>query len=115
VQKVELTLMELDKYNAIKALADGKSNVKATALKIGRSTRTVNRLKREYISQGKKAFRHGNRGNKNNRKVSSAIERRIVNWFGQTGYQDMSVTQFTEHLSIDKHLDLSIETVRKIY
>lgn len=42
MRKVELTPMELDKYNAIKALVDGKSNVKATALKIGRSTRTVN-------------------------------------------------------------------------
>lgn len=106
--------MELDKYNAIKALVDGKSNVKATALKIGRSTRTVNWLKREYITNGKKAFRHGNRGNKNSRKVSSATERRIVNWFGQTGYQDMSVTHFTEHLRSDKQLDLSVETVRKI-
>lgn len=114
MRKVELTLMELDKYNAIKALVDGKSNVKATALKIGRSTRTVNRLKREYIANGKKAFRHGNRGNKNSRKVSSVTERRIINWFGETGYQDMSVTQFTEHLRSDKQLDLSIETVRKI-
>ncbi|NKN31010.1 ISNCY family transposase [Weissella cibaria] len=71
-------------------------------------------MKREYITNGKKAFRHGNRGNKNSRKVSSATERRIVNWFGQTGYQDMSVTHFTEHLRSDKQLDLSVETVRKI-
>lgn len=114
MRKVELTLMELDKYNAMKALVDGKSNVKATALKIGRSTRTVNRLKHEYIANGKKAFRHGNRRNKNSRKVSSATERRIANWFGQTGCQDMSVTHFTEHLRSDKQLDLSVETVRKI-
>jgi len=114
VRKVELTLMELDKYNAIKALVDGKSNVKATALKIGRSTRTVNRLKREYITNGKKAFRHGNRGNKNSRKISSATKHRIISLFGQTGYQDMSVTQFTEHLRSDKQLDFSVETVRKI-
>lgn len=111
MRKVELTLMELDKYNAMKALVDGKSNVKATALKIGRSTRTANRLKHEYIANGKKAFRHGN---KNSRKVSSATEHRIANWFGQTGCQDMSVTHFTEHLRSDKQLDLSVETVRKI-
>jgi hypothetical protein len=106
--------MELDKYNAIKALVDGKSNVKATALKIGRSTRTVNRLRREYVRHGKSAFRHGNRGNKNRRKVPAATEQRIIKWFGEPGYEDMSVTQFTEHLSSDKQLNLSVETVRKI-
>jgi transposase len=106
--------MEEDKYKAIKLLAEGKSSVKRTALRLGMSTRNVNRLLARYKVEGKSAFSHKNKLNKHAKKLNSTMTLKIVDNFLKFEYNSMSVTQYTEHLQKDFGIKLSIETVRKI-
>lgn len=64
LKRVDLRMNEQLKYEVIKSLVDHNGNKKAAALKLGCTTRHINRLIQKYKQNGKAAFIHGNRGRK---------------------------------------------------
>jgi len=64
MKRIDLRMNEQQKYEVIKSLVDHNGNKKAAAVKLGCTTRHINRLIKKYKEQGKQAFIHGNRGRK---------------------------------------------------
>lgn len=64
MKRIDLRMNEQLKYEVIKSLVDHNGNKKAAALKLGCTTRHINRLIQNYKKNGKAAFIHGNRGRK---------------------------------------------------
>lgn len=64
LKRIDLRMNEQQKYDVIKSLVEHNGNKKAAAVKLGCTTRHINRLIRKYKEQGKEAFVHGNRGRK---------------------------------------------------
>ena len=56
IRKVELTMNEQAKYEAIKKLSESGGNKKAVAIKLGCTLRHVNRMLKGYQAQGKAYF-----------------------------------------------------------
>ena len=46
-------------------------SISAAAIRLGRSTRTIYRLKKKYLELGDKCFMHQNRGRPSNRKATA--------------------------------------------
>ncbi|MDR0898756.1 MAG: ISNCY family transposase [Lactobacillaceae bacterium] len=115
MRKVELTSMEQDKYKAIKLLVENKSNIKATAIKLEMTEGNVRRLVKKYKQFGKAGFSHKNKGNKHARKIDSKLVDFIISKQKLPGYENMSVTQFNEHLKTDFDIDISTESLRQIF
>ena len=91
MRKVELRMNELEKFNVIKKLVDTNGNKKRAAIRLGCTTRTINRLIIRYKKFGKEGFVHGNR----NRKPATAFPEEIknqitslyINEFGDAKYK----------------------------
>lgn len=64
LKRIDLRMNEQQKYDVIKSLVDHNSSKKAAAVKLGCTTRHVNRLIKQYREHGREAFIHGNRGRK---------------------------------------------------
>lgn len=64
LKRIDLRMNEQQKYDVIKSLVDHNSCKKAAAVKLGCTTRHVNRLIKLYREHGREAFIHGNRGRK---------------------------------------------------
>lgn len=104
---------EQSKYDIIKSLADHNGNKKTAALKLGCSTRHVNRLIKGYRDQGKAYFVHGNRGRQPKRKVSEEQKRQIVTLYKEK-YYDATYAHFSQLLKKFEGICVSKTTVRNI-
>ena len=62
LKRIDLRMNEQQKYDVMKSLVDHNSSKKAAAVKLGCTTRHVNRLIKQYREHGREAFIHGNRG-----------------------------------------------------
>ena len=58
MRKVILTMDEQNKYETIKKLVETNGNKQRAALKLGCTTRTINRLIIKYRKEGKAGFMH---------------------------------------------------------
>lgn len=110
MRKVELEMNELEKFNVIKTLVDTNGNKKRAAIKLGCTTRTINRLIIRYKKYGKQGFVHGNRGRKPatafSEETKDFVTSLYINEFSDTNYD-----HFCEILEEDHHIKVSSTTV----
>lgn len=113
MRKVDLRMNEYEKHKLIKELVDHNGNKHRVALRLGITTRQVNRLIITYKKQGKEGFIHGNRDKKpSNTTTRSLAEDIILLYTGK--YQGFNFTHFHEFLVEDEGIGVSRRTVHNI-
>ncbi|GBU11399.1 hypothetical protein AwErysi_10150 [Erysipelotrichaceae bacterium] len=113
MRKVQLTMNEFNKYTIIKHLVDTHGNKKSAALKIGCSTRTINRLILLYKADGKSAFQHGNRGKAPAHALSQEMKQHITSLY-RSKYDIANFNHFRELLAEHEAIHISYTTIRNI-
>lgn len=111
--KVELRMNENQKYEIIKKLVDCNGNKKTAALKIGCTTRTINRLIQGYHLKGKAFFVHGNRGKKPIHALSYDTKSTVLGLYNSK-YPDANFAHFTEILAENEGIFISPSTIKNI-
>lgn len=112
MRKVELRVMELNKYEVIKKLIDTNGNKKSAMLKLGCSLRNINRLIAKYKSQGKKGFIHGNRDRKPANTTNEDLKRKIINLYSAK-YRDANIKHFCELIKEYENISISTTTIHR--
>ena len=112
MRKVELRVMELNKYEVIKKLIDTNGNKKSAMLKLGCSLRNINRLIAKYKSQGKKGFIHGNRDRKPANTTNEDLKRKIIDLYSAK-YRDANIKHFCELIKEYENISISTTTIHR--
>lgn len=86
------------KYQVIKKLVDTNGNKQNAALKLGCSTRTINRMIQGYKESGKQFFVHGNKGRKPANAIPAEDIENILTLY-ESKYYDSNFTHFAELLA----------------
>ena len=110
MRKVDLRMNELKKYEIIKKLVDSNANKKSAAIKIGCTTRTINRLIIKYKKLGKAGFVHGNRGQIPSTNFPLDIRYLIISTY-INDYSDTNFTHFCEIVKEDFGISISDTTL----
>lgn len=114
MRKVELNMREEFRYVVIKKLVETKGNKNSAALKLGCTRRTINRMVRGYIKEGRAFFQHGNKG----RTPVNAIEPVIVNeilTLYDNKYYDANFTHLAELLEEQEGIKVSKSFLRELF
>ena len=82
----------------IKMVIDGKITRKEASLKLNKSLRQVDRMKKNYLEKGETGLIHKNRGKENSNKISDTIINEIENLY-LNEYYDYNLEQFYEEIS----------------
>ena len=98
MRKVLLTMDENKKYEIIKKLVDTNGNKKTAALKLGCSTRHINRLIKGYKEEGQSFFIHGNRGRKPATTLPDST-RNLISDLYKHKYYNCNLTHYSELLA----------------
>ena len=98
-------LNDKEENNAItiKMLVDGEITRKEASLKLGKSLRQVDRMKKIYLEKGENGLIHKNRGKKNLNKISDTIISEIETLYLDE-YYDYNLEQFYEEISSNYNL-----------
>lgn len=106
-------MTEQHKYEIIKKLVETGGNKDRAALTLGISRRQVNRLVKKYVTDGKAAFVHGNRGRKPASTIPQEIRERICLLYREKFF-GANFTHFTEMLSSLEGISLSVSAVSSV-
>ena len=112
MRKVELRMIEQEKYEVIKELVDHKGNKNRAAKKLGISRRQIDRLIIKYKEKGKSGFVHGNRSKKPVNTLDKSISEDIILLY-RTKYQDFNFNHFKEYLEEEENIKLSYDFIYK--
>lgn len=113
LKRVDLRMNEQLKYEVIKSLVDHNGNKKAAALKLGCTTRHINRLIQKYKQNGKTAFIHGNRGRKPLHSFTESQKLEILTLYNNK-YYDATFTYACELLAKNDGIFISPSALTKI-
>ncbi|QBE94809.1 hypothetical protein PMF13cell1_02832 [Blautia producta] len=113
IRKVILTLNENEKYLTIKKLVDTNGNKQTAALKIGCTTRHINRLIAGYKDSGKAFFVHGNHAHKPATTIPDDTKSLVYNLY-RTKYFEANLTHYQELLSEMEDIHLSVSSISSI-
>ncbi len=113
MRKVVLTMDENQKYEIIKKLVETNGNKKAAALKIGCTTRHINRLIQGYKEKGKSFFIHGNRGRQPAITIPEDTKKLILDLY-RNKYFDCNLTHFSELLKEKERITVSVSAITSI-
>ena len=113
IRKVELNMNEQNKYDVVKKLVDTNGNKHRAALKLGITTRHLNRLIKGYKEHGKEFFVHGNRGRKPANTISDDVRGTVIDLY-RSKYFDANFAHFTELLRDFENITLSESAVVSI-
>lgn len=113
MRKVLLSMESQEKYEIIKRLAEGHISKKTAAVKIGCTPRHVNRLLKQYHSDGKYSFLHGNTGRKPVHAFSSKQITHITALYNSK-YSDSNFTHCCELLAKHDSIQISPSSLRRI-
>lgn len=113
LKRVDLRMNEQLKYEVIKSLVDHNGNKKAAALKLGCTTRHINRLIQKYKQNGKAAFIHGNRGRKPLHSFTESQKLEILTLYNNK-YYDATFTYACELLAKNDGIFISPSALTKI-
>lgn len=97
----------------IKKLVDSNGNKQSAALKLGCTTRHVNRLIAGYRASGKAFFVHGNHCHKPSSTIPDEIKLLILDLY-QSKYYEANLTHYQELLSDMENINVSISTITSI-
>ncbi len=90
----------------IKKAIDGSITTKHAARKLGISRQYVNRLKKQYLANGIKAFDHGNKGKERVWKTHSATKSKIIKLYSGK-YSVFNFRHYHEKLTEVEGIDIS--------
>lgn len=107
----DLNAQEMEKLNIIKKVLIGECTKKEASDSLGLTVRQINRLLIKLKKEGEKGFIHKNRGKESKKKISSEIEKEIVDLY-ITEYFDYNFTHFFEE--IQEKYNLSYKTIDNI-
>jgi transposase len=111
-QEGTFTMAQVQRYETIRAVLEGRLTVRAAALALGLSHRQVQRLKRRIHARGLNGVRHGNAGRTPwNRTPSDRRDQAIALATGE--YADFNFVHLAETLGRDRGLAFSDETLRR--
>lgn len=113
MRKVNLSMSENEKYEIIKKLVDSDGNKKTASLKLGCTTRHINRLIAGYKENGKNFFAHGNRGRKPVSTLPIETKQQIIDFY-RTKYNDANLTHYKELLEEMENIKVSTGTISTI-
>lgn len=113
MKKVELTMKEEKCYEVIKDYANKRINKQRAMITAGISERHVNRLKKRYLEEGKKAFSHKSKGSVPKNKISEETRNKIVSIYTEK-FEDGNFKHFTEYLNEIENIKISYSSVRNI-
>ena len=88
----------------IKQYIAGGITRRQASVRLGVSVAYVSTLKRRYLKEGKDAFRHGNTGRTNSRKVDEVIETRVVDLYRSLSPAEFNFTHFCQYTRADGSL-----------
>lgn len=86
---------EQKKYNTIKRLINGETNVTTASIELNLTRQQIYRLKNKYFSEGEKGFIHKNRGKENENKVDKILIKKIEELY-LNEYYDYNLEHFYE-------------------
>lgn len=110
---IAMTNKELEKYEVIKDLIDGKINGTAASLKLDISVRQIKRLKRKVKKYGAEGIIHSSRGKEGNRKIDGKIIKKAKEILKEK-YPDFGPTFAKEKLEEIDKIKIGVEKVRQI-
>lgn len=113
MKRIMLTMNENKKYKVIKAVAENKKQKKRASVELNLSVRQINRLVKDYQTNGKEAFSHKNRGGKQRHGVPDQVKQQVVTIY-QSFRVKPNVRHYTEILKEDYDINYSDTTIRKI-
>lgn len=113
MKRIMLTMNENKKYKVIKAVAENKKQKKRASVELNLSVRQINRLVKDYQTNGKEAFSHKNRGGKQRHGVPDQVKQQVVTIY-QSFRVKPNVRHYTEILKEDYYINYSDTTIRKI-
>ncbi|HHY16324.1 MAG TPA: ISNCY family transposase [Firmicutes bacterium] len=102
------------KYQVIKKLVDTNGNKQNAALKLGCSTRTINRMIQGYKESGKQFFVHGNKGRKPANAIPAEDIENILTLY-ENKYYDSNFTHFAELLAKHENIRVSKTFLRDLF
>lgn len=111
MRKVDLSMREELKYKVIKDLVDKDGNKKRAAIKLGCTTRTINRLITVYVMEGKAGFSHKNKGRSPTVKINDEIRKDIIDNY-VLNYLDTNLVHYAELVYEDYGIQITDETIR---
>ena len=89
---------EKESAETIKMLVDGKITRKEASLKLNKTLRQIDRIKKIYLEKGENGLIHKNRGKENPNKISEIIMNEIETLYLKE-YYDYNLEQFYEEIS----------------
>ena len=101
---------ERKKYETIDKVVNGEMSRKEASVELDLSLRQIDKLKRKYITNGKKGFTHGNRGRTNSNKKDDSLINELEEVYLKDFY-DFNFEQFYERIS--SKYDISYDTMLK--
>lgn len=106
MRKVELRMNEQEKYETIKYVVEHNGSKKRASIKLGISTRQVNRLIIIYKEKGKAGFVHGNRTRKPINAFDNSISEDIILLYNNK-YQGFNFRHFKDYLEEEENIKVS--------
>lgn len=111
--KMSLSGKQRERLKIVDARAKKRIRAKEAAERLGRSTRTLRRLVREYQARGDVAVVHGLAGRKSNHRRSDKDRAKILQ-LHEKHYSDYGPTLLRERLENKHGMRVAIETVRQV-
>ena len=112
MRKVELRMNEQEKYETIKYVVEHNGSKKRASIKLGISTRQVNRLIIIYKEKGKAGFVHGNRTRKPINAFDNSISEDIILLYNNK-YQGFNFRHFKDYLEEEENIKVSYDFIYK--
>lgn len=110
---IELNMKEINVYQIIKRLVETNGNKVRASLKLGCTTRNINKLIKKYKDEGKAGFSHGNKLRKPKNTVSIELRNKILDLYENT-YFDFNWKHFREKLEDNHNIKLAYSCIYKI-
>ena len=110
---LQMTKEEIHRVQVLEQLVRQQLKQKQAAEQLGITVRQVKRLKRIYLRDGAKALVSKKRGCASHHQLDSQIAQQAVRFLHQR-YADFGPTLAHEKLTEVHHLELSVETVRRL-
>jgi len=106
MRKVDLTVLEMNKYETIKRLIETDGNKLRAAVQLNLSIRQINRLIKVYKEKGKVGFSHGNKGKISSKAVSLETKNKIIDLY-KTKYDGSNIKHYCELLNRNEGINYS--------
>lgn len=110
MKKVNLNIMEQNKYEIIKKLVETNGNKHRAAIALSCSLRHINRLIQIYKTKGKYGFLHGNTGRSPSIAKGEYFKQNIIQLY-KNKYFDTNFAHFRDLLEINEGISVSYSLI----